>query len=111
MLKKNSIARVYEYYFNTPAYREVVNWSMREFFDLPDFPSSGIPHGTEFTTSFYNEWFLYDFMFNSEESTLAYFVRTNPLSLPEMELCVYKDLLDNRFGLFCIDEITPLTGA
>lgn len=111
MLKKNTIARVYEHYFDTLAYRETVTRAMREFFDLPDFPRSGIPRGTESTPGFYNEWFFYDFAFDAKGSALAHFVRTNPLALPDAELRVYRDLLDNRFGLFRVDEVEPLKGA
>lgn len=111
MLIPGTIARVYGYYFNHPVYRERVLRSVREFFDAPGLKQGGGVHGTESSEGFYNEWFLYDFSFDKSGGTLAHFIRTNPLGLEDDELRVYRELLDNRFGLFRVLRVEPLRGA
>lgn len=111
MLKKGTISELLDYYFNEPKYKKIVERSMREFFDLPHFPKVGIPQGTEESVGFYNEWFLYDFIFKDEMSTLGHFVKINPSNLTDEELSLYKNLLNNQFGLFEVLEVQPLEGA
>lgn len=108
MLPKGSIARVYQHYFDGPKYKAVVLRSMREFFDDTTLGFRGAVSGTQESVGFYNEWFLYDFDFGDGETTLEYFIRTDPLTLSEREMQMYRDLCDNRFGLFEILSVRPL---
>lgn len=108
MLKHGTINRLHDFYFNEPAYEKDVVRSMREFFDRPHLTQGQAVSGTEESVGFYNEWFMYDFMLRDKVSVLKHFAETNPLTLLPEEIAVYKDLLDNRFGLFEIISVIPL---
>jgi len=108
MLKPGTISRLHNFYFNDPAYTNNVLRSMREFFDMPNLTQNEAVSGTEESVGFYNEWFMYDFMLRKDMSVLSHFVEENPLNVSPEEIAVYRDLLDNRFGLFEILSIVSL---
>jgi len=106
MLPRGSIAKIYEYYFTAPQFKDEVIRALREFFNRPDLEKSGsLNIGNEKSKGFFNEWFLYDFIMTNGRMPLEDFINTNPFNLKALELKLYRDLLDNRFGIFEVLEI------
>lgn len=111
MLPKGSIAKIYEYYYSTPRYRDEMLRATREFFDRPDLDRGGTLEMNEKSESLFNEWFLYDFKLSNGKITLADFIAENPLRLTPVEMIIYKDLLKtNTYGLYEVISININNG-
>ena len=110
MLKRGTLGKVYDYYFNTPWDRNELRQAFRAFLDEKVSISEatekiGIEH-----EGYFNEWFLYDYAWKDGTTTLEHFVRDNPLRLSTTEMVFYETLLKtNRYGLFEVLGIEPLT--
>ncbi|MFH1129517.1 MAG: hypothetical protein V1686_02160 [Patescibacteria group bacterium] len=100
MLPKGSIAKVYKYYFTAPEFSEEVMCALREFYNRPDLERGGSLGTTKQGEIFFNEWFLYDFVLNNGYTPIKNFIITNPFNLNELEMKLYKDLLDSEYGMF-----------
>ncbi|MCX6738119.1 MAG: hypothetical protein NTY11_01730 [Candidatus Parcubacteria bacterium] len=106
MLPKGSIAKLYEYYFTAPQFADEVIFALQGFFNRSGLDrGSSLNLGSEKSKGLFNEWFLYDFIMADGYTPLEHFVNTNPFNLEEAELKLYRDLLDNRFGIFEALEI------
>jgi hypothetical protein len=101
MLPKGSISKIYKYYFTSPEYGGDVMCALREFFDRPDLERSGsLDMGDEIGEGLFNEWFLYDFKMKNDKTPLENFIARNPFRLGNKEMALYRNLLDNKFGIF-----------
>lgn len=101
MLPKGSIAKIYEYYFTTPRYREEVLRAMREFFDRPDLDRGGSLEMNDRSEGLFNEWFLYDFKLANRKTPLSDFIEENPLQDSKNDIALYRTILkSNEYGLF-----------
>ena len=106
MLPKGSITKVYEHYFTSPTYESEVMRALREFFNRPDLDKGDrLDVGDEKSEGFFKEWFLYDFKTKDGRTILEDFVARNPLRLTASEMSLYRNLLDNKFGIFEIVNI------
>ena len=100
MLPKGSISRVTEYYYTALEFRGEVLRALRWFFDRPDLDTGGSLKTTGQGEAFFNEWFLFDFLLGTGRTVLEDFVASNPLKLNGTELELYRNLLDNTYGIF-----------
>jgi len=106
MLPRGSITKIFEYYFTAPQFSNEVLRASQEFFNRPDLGGGSSPNiDNKKSEGFFNEWFLYDFIMANGHTPLEDFINTNPLNLKELELKPYRDLLDNRFGIFEVLEV------
>ncbi len=105
MLPKGSIAKIYEYFFNSPEFKEETIRALREFFNRPDLDRGGSLEMNDKSEGFFNEWFLYDFKMVNGDTPIEYFTRSNPFELKDLELEFYRNLLNNKFGIFEVLEI------
>lgn len=105
MLLKGSIEKIYQYFFTSSRFDEQVMRAFREFFNKPDLNrGDDLEVGDERGIGFFNEWFLYDFELENDHTPLEEFIISNPYSLIESELRPYRDLLENKFGIFEVLE-------
>ncbi len=101
MLPRGTISKIYEYYFTSSRYENEVLRALREFFDRPDLDRGGsLKMGDEKGEEFFNEWFLYDFKLKNGKTALENFIVRNPLKLDDQQTALYRNLLDNKFGVF-----------
>ncbi len=101
MLPEGSISKIYEYYFTSSGYKDEVMRALREFFDLPDLERGGsLDVGDEKGEGFFNEWFLYDFKMKNGKTALENFIAQNPFQFKENQMALYRNLRDNKFGVF-----------
>ena len=110
MLKRGTLGKVYDYYFGMPWHRNEFRRAFREFLD----EKVSISEATEKigieNEGYFNEWFLYDYVWKDGMTTLEHFVHENPLRLSAIEMVFYETLLKtNRYGLFEVLGIEPLT--
>ncbi len=106
MLPKGSITKVYEYFFTSPKYENEAMRALQVFFSHPDLNKGGdLDMGNEQSSGFFNEWFLYDFIMSDGKKPIEVFIAENPLGLNNNEMKFYRDLLDNRFGIFEVLDI------
>ena len=110
MLKRGTLGKVYDYYFGMPWHRNEFRRAFREFLD----EKVSISEATEKigieNEGYFNEWFLYDYVWKDGMTTLEHFVHDNPLRLSAIEMVFYETLLKtNRYGLFEVLGIEPLT--
>lgn len=112
MLKKGTISRVGIYYIKTPEYKDDIVRAMKAFFK--GLSGSEEPGNNLFRDikeeGYFNEWLLYDFKFKDGKGMLEKYYYENPESIPEYRRSIYKDLMENYFGLYEILEIRPFTG-
>lgn len=111
MLSKNSIAKIYKYYFTTPRYNEEVVRATCEFFDRPDLKRGDSLEMDDKSLGLFNEWFLYDFKLVNGKTPLANFVAKNPLKVSKKDMAFYRAILkSNEYGLFEVLHIDLNTG-
>jgi len=101
MLPKGSIAKIYDYYFNEPRYKDELMPALREFLDRPDLDMGGSLELSQGGIGLFNEWFLYNFKLANGKTVLADFVAENPLNISVDDMALYKDLLKtNVYSLY-----------
>jgi len=112
MLKKGTISRVGCFYLKTPEYKDDVIRAIGEFFKDSIYKQTraSLLFRTPQEEEFFNEWFLYDFRFSDNKGMLEKYYYENPENLPEYRRAIYKDLMENYFGLYEVLEIRPFTG-
>lgn len=105
MLPKGSIAKVYEYYFTAPQFKDEVLRALREFFNRPDLDKGSFLETNKKSEGFFNEWFLYDFILSNGQTVLENFIATNPFKLKDKEMELYRKLLNNKYGIFEVIDL------
>ena len=105
MLPRGSIAKVYEYYFTAPQFKDEVMCALREFFNHPDLKEGGFLKTNKKSEDFFNEWFLYDFILSNRQTVLENFISTNPFKLEDKEMELYRKLLNNKYGVFEVIDL------
>jgi len=101
MLPKGSIAKIYNYYFNSPRYNDDIMSAFRQFFDQPDLDQGDSIDADQMSDGLFNEWFLYDFKLTNGETVLVDFISRNPLKISIIDISLYRNLLTtNTYSLF-----------
>lgn len=102
-MKQNIITKILDYYFspeNRPVFGKRVKKAMEEFTGGNKTPVASEDAGH------FTEWFLYDFKLETGETPLEYFYNKNPLRLPDEELTVYKNMMeDNIYDIFEVADL------
>lgn len=113
MIKKGIISRVGKLYVNNPEFRDDIVKAIDIFFkDSPYINQQ--PENLMFRNpkieGLFNEWLLYDFKFSDGKGMLEKYYYENPENIPEYRRSIYKDLMENYFGLYEVLEIRPFSG-
>ena len=99
MLPRNSIRKVYEYYFTSPRFSEEVNRAFMKFFNTNSIDNQDKVGMVKQSEGLFNEWFLYDFILNNGHTPIEDFVACNPFKLENSLMDLYKDLLDSKYAI------------
>lgn len=110
MLKKGTIRNMGSFYINTPEYSGDISRAIRTFFGKKNWNSYKDIAFEPFEEGFFNEWLTYDFKFSDGKGMLEKYYYENPENIPEYRRKIYKDLMENYFGLFEILEVRPFNG-
>lgn len=111
MLVPGTIRKIYDFYFDTSLHENELRRAFREFAEdeKVSIPEAAERIGIEYE-GYFNEWFLYDYIWSDKMTTLERFVRDNPLRLTGEEMRFYARLMEtNQYGLYEAIRIEPLT--
>ena len=107
MLKKGTILKIREFYINNPEYADDIFRAIKEFFgECGWFKYIDIAFGL-YEEGFFNEWLTYDFKFSDGKGMLEKYYFENPNNIPEYRRVIYKNLMENYFGLFEVLDVEP----
>jgi hypothetical protein len=112
MLKKGTISRVRELYLNDIKYKKDITKAIVMFFK--DSPYSKQGENLLFRSlqeeGLFNEWIFYDFKFSDGKGMLEKYYYENPENIPEYRRVIYKNLMENYYGLYEVLEIRLFSG-
>ena len=110
MIKKGTISKVREFYMNNHEYTNDIQRAFKIFFEQNESFKSGKLSPSIFEEGFFNEWLTYDFKFSNGKGMLEKYYYENPENIPEYRRKIYKDLIENYFGLFEVIEVFLFKG-
>jgi hypothetical protein len=110
MLKKGTISKVREFYINNPEYLDEIRRAFKTFFEQTEYVKGEEFSLSPFANAFFNEWLTYDFKFSDGKVMLEKYYYENPENIPDYRRKIYKDLMENYFGLFEVIEVKLFTG-
>ena len=109
-MEKGTIGKIIDYYFSSPSYSGQIEGAMIEFFEVESMQT--LRRGTidEQELEFFCEWFVFDYKWNNNKTTLANFYHNNPLNLKQIDLQIYNDLQTNQYGMWEVISVDPGQG-
>ena len=111
MLAKGTLSKIFSIYLDQTYYKVEVTRAFKAFVGKHVSAAAAMDMIGRENEGYFNEWFLYDYVGADGRTALERFVHANPLKLSPPELALYEQLLaTNRYGMFEVLEVRPLTG-
>lgn len=96
-MKADTIGKIFSYYLNNEEFSSEIERAKNEFFDIKR-GNFLITVDSKYMPLFM-EYLAFDFKLKNGQSLIEHYYSKNPQKLPAYKLRVYKDLLENVFGL------------
>lgn len=104
-MKKGTIEKIIDYYYENPEYQDTIKQAIEQFFDINISQDNELVLYDELEDSRFNEWLIFDYQQNNGTTLLEDFISNNPLNLTSSEIDIYKDLLNNYPGFYEVLDI------
>ena len=105
-MKQKIISNLLDYYYSGQIFAGEISRALEEFFGDQAKEAGFSEIEDDQVMGMFSEWLVYDFKMKNGRTLLEDFCHNNPLGLAEDKLMDYRELLENKYGMYEILQVS-----